>query len=43
MDAGQDAEGGRGLLLVEAISHRWSWYATPEQGGKVVWALSARR
>ena len=41
VDADQDAESGRGLLLVEAISRRWSWYATPEPGGKVVWALSA--
>jgi anti-sigma regulatory factor (Ser/Thr protein kinase) len=32
-----DAEGGRGLMLVEAVSKRWDWYAVP--GGKVVWAL----
>ena len=30
-------EGGRGLMLVEAISTQWDWYATPR--GKVVWAL----
>jgi anti-sigma regulatory factor (Ser/Thr protein kinase) len=30
-------EGGRGLMLVEAISDQWSWYSVP--GGKVVWAL----
>lgn len=32
------AEGGRGLVLVEAASDQWSWYVTPEYGGKVVWA-----
>jgi len=31
-----DAEGGRGLLLVEALSSGWGWYATPY--GKTVWA-----
>ena len=36
---GDDAESGRGLLLVEAISTRWGWYATSD--GKVVWALCA--
>jgi anti-sigma regulatory factor (Ser/Thr protein kinase) len=41
-DAGGEAESGRGLLLVEAISDRWDWYATQEpDGGKIVWALSA--
>jgi anti-sigma regulatory factor (Ser/Thr protein kinase) len=40
MDAGQEADGGRGLLLVEGISARWGWYATQEPGGgKVVWAV----
>jgi hypothetical protein len=33
-----DAEGGRGLLLVEAISEKWDWYFPKEMGGKVVWA-----
>lgn len=37
--AGDDAEGGRGLVLVEAMSERWDWYFPPEPGGKVVWAL----
>ncbi|MFJ2580635.1 ATP-binding protein [Kitasatospora aureofaciens] len=27
--------GGRGLLLVEALSHSWGWY--PVEAGKVVW------
>lgn len=30
---------GRGLLLVEALSHQWNWYVPPELGGKVVSAL----
>ncbi|MGH3157093.1 MAG: ATP-binding protein, partial [Streptosporangiaceae bacterium] len=34
-----DAESGRGLLLVEAISHRWDWYPAQDTTGKVVWAL----
>jgi hypothetical protein len=33
-----DAEGGRGLMLVEAISTRWDWYFPRGMGGKVVWA-----
>ena len=33
-------EGGRGLMLVDALSERWDWYATPDMiEGKVVWAL----
>jgi anti-sigma regulatory factor (Ser/Thr protein kinase) len=37
VDAG--IEGGRGLLLVEAVSSQWGWFATPETGGKIVWAF----
>ncbi len=33
-----DAENGRGLLLVEAISTHWNWYVPHDPGGKVVWA-----
>jgi anti-sigma regulatory factor (Ser/Thr protein kinase) len=40
MDIGEDAENGRGLLLVETISSRWGWYFPQETGGKVVWALA---
>jgi anti-sigma regulatory factor (Ser/Thr protein kinase) len=41
-DAGGEAECGRGLRLVEAISDRWDWYATQKpDGGKIVWALYA--
>jgi anti-sigma regulatory factor (Ser/Thr protein kinase) len=37
-DPGGDAENGRGLLLVEAISQRWGHFAC-DGGGKVVWAV----
>ena len=34
-----DAEGGRGLALVEAFSSRWGWHSTAMAGlVKVVWA-----
>ncbi len=36
---GDIGDGGRGLMLVGAISDQWSWYPVPETGGKVVWAL----
>jgi anti-sigma regulatory factor (Ser/Thr protein kinase) len=32
-----DAESGRGLVLVEALSDRWDWFADKGMGGKVVW------
>jgi len=46
-DPRADAENGRGLLLVDAISERWGWYFpgkqpsadAPGQHGKVVWAV----
>jgi hypothetical protein len=46
-DPRADAENGRGLLLVDAISERWGWYFpgeqpgadSPGQRGKVVWAV----
>jgi anti-sigma regulatory factor (Ser/Thr protein kinase) len=41
-----DAESGRGLLLVDSLSTRWGWYpvpdgdsAAPQGRGKVTWAL----
>jgi len=37
-DAGLDAEGGRGLLLVEYLCERWGT-AHPPGGGKIVWAV----
>jgi anti-sigma regulatory factor (Ser/Thr protein kinase) len=38
IDAADDAENGRGLQLVEAISERWNWYVPHDLRGKVVWA-----
>ncbi|WP_158642315.1 ATP-binding protein [Actinomadura sp. WAC 06369] len=35
-EAGPDAEGGRGLLLVSTLAERWNYYF-PQSGGKVVW------
>jgi hypothetical protein len=39
-DPGEDAESGRGLLLVEALSERWGFFGY-DGGGKVTWALIA--
>jgi anti-sigma regulatory factor (Ser/Thr protein kinase) len=38
IERNEEAENGRGLLLVEAISNQWNWYRTEDIGGKVVWA-----
>jgi hypothetical protein len=36
---GPDAEGGRGLAVVEAFSSRWGWHTTTMAGlAKVTWA-----
>jgi anti-sigma regulatory factor (Ser/Thr protein kinase) len=43
MNISEDAESGRGLLLVEAISDRWDWYFPQDIGGKVVWAFLEMR
>ncbi|MFD7591588.1 ATP-binding protein [Kitasatospora sp. NPDC059812] len=37
--AGDMATGGRGLLLVETLTHSWGWY--PAEEGKVVWFEAA--
>ena len=37
-EPGPDAEAGRGLLLVQALSSRWGWYPVPGQHFKCVWA-----
>jgi hypothetical protein len=41
-DSGPDAETGRGLLIVEALSTQWGCYAPERQGGKIVWAVCAQ-
>ncbi len=39
LNLGADAEGGRGLALVEAFSSRWGWHLASNTGlMKVVWA-----
>jgi anti-sigma regulatory factor (Ser/Thr protein kinase) len=39
LDLGPEAEGGRGLALVEAFSDRWGWHPTGTAGlVKAVWA-----
>jgi len=40
-DPAPDAEGGRGLVLIETLSTQWGWYTPDEQGGKIVWAVCA--
>jgi anti-sigma regulatory factor (Ser/Thr protein kinase) len=45
LDAGLDAEAGRGLLLVETLSTQWGCYAPDGQDGqegKIVWAVCAQ-
>jgi anti-sigma regulatory factor (Ser/Thr protein kinase) len=42
MDAAEEAENGRGLLLVEAVSAQWGWFPAERAGdghGKVVWSI----
>ena len=39
-EADDDAEGGRGLMLVQALSKEWSFYLPPA-GGKVVYCVLA--
>lgn len=40
--AAQDAESGRGLMLVEALSREWSYFFPP-RGGKVVYCFLEMR
>jgi hypothetical protein len=39
---GPDAEAGRGLLLIEALSARWGSAVLAGQGGKIVWATCTK-
>ena len=41
-DPAPEAESGRGLLLVEALSARWGSQVLNGRAGKVVWALVSR-
>ena len=41
-DVGPDAEAGRGVLLIEALSVQWGFYVPDWQDGKIVWALCAQ-
>lgn len=43
IDAGAEAESGRGLLLVETLSQQWGSYTPAQMGGKAVWALLGGR
>jgi len=40
-DVDLEAVGGRGLLLVEALSAEWGTYTPERSTGKIVWALVA--
>ena len=42
-NGGGAAESGRGLVLVEALSDRWDWFAHEGLGGKVVWCELSRK
>jgi anti-sigma regulatory factor (Ser/Thr protein kinase) len=42
VSVGGDAESGRGLVLVEALSDRWGCYAHKSLGGKIVWCELSR-
>jgi len=39
-DAGDEAEHGRGLMLVDAVSEQWGWYTREDSDGKFVWAIT---
>jgi two-component sensor histidine kinase len=38
--ASEEAENGRGLMLVEAISEQWGWSPHENGNGKIVWAIA---
>ena len=39
-DASDEAEHGRGLMLVDAVSEQWGWYSREDGDGKFVWAIT---
>jgi anti-sigma regulatory factor (Ser/Thr protein kinase) len=39
-DVPDDAEHGRGLMLVDAVSEQWGWYSREDGDGKFVWAIT---
>ena len=43
MDVTENAESGRGLVLVEAFSDAWNWYRPDGMVGKIVWAQVSRK
>ncbi len=40
MGVTDEAEHGRGLMLVEAVSEQWGWYSLDDGDGKFVWATA---
>ena len=40
MGVTDEAEHGRGLMLVEAVSQQWGWYSREDGDGKFVWAIT---
>ena len=42
-DAGGEAEHGRGLMLVDAVSEQWGWCSGEVGDGKFVWAITRLR
>ena len=42
-NGGGAAESGRGLVLVEALSDRWDWFAHEGLGGRLVWCELSRK
>jgi anti-sigma regulatory factor (Ser/Thr protein kinase) len=42
VESGLADEGGRGLLLVDALTERWGWELAASGRGKIVWALVER-
>jgi anti-sigma regulatory factor (Ser/Thr protein kinase) len=42
-DPEPDAESGRGLLLIEALSAQWGCWSRDGQDGKIIWAICSVR